>query len=278
MALDWKLTWENITEEYPLCIGDVLKIKVTANQNCNGHFLRFPGDSYFFKSEAVFRGREAVIELTPIADVTILKLKPITLSLFDKSKSKQLASIKPALRVFDFSGDIVKNNDRTRANILLFGLQGSGKSTFVNSILSTVSSDQELIVMAVAGGAHGHVTTEFGPYRLVDYCNVEEVRLTRFAMMDTWGLTRDNFNNHEFGCMLDGVLPHGFVMDESPLKVKFNKEDGAKKNASHSVIFFLPVGELQSDAETVIIKKMKTFMEQATKKGTYLFSLFVHFH
>jgi len=183
-----------------------------------------------------------------------------------KKKSKKVADIKPALRVHYFTGDITKNLTRARANILLFGLQGSGKSTFVNSVLSTLSGDDDLIVKAVAGGACGHVTTEFGPYRLVDFNNAEAARLTRFAVMDTWGLTRENFKDKEFGCMLDGNLPPGFVMNDSPLtlKLKFNKET-AKKNASHSVIFFLPIGELQSDMETLLIKKMKAFLDQATR-------------
>jgi len=267
MALDLILQWGfGDGCEPPLCIGDILKIEVTANQSCDGYFLKFDGDSYFSRAEAIVRRKKAVIELYPLADVSILNLKQITLNLFDKTKTKKVASITPSLRVHYFTGDITKNDIRPRANILLFGLQGSGKSTFVNSALSTVSGDDTLISIAVAGGASGHVTTEFGPYRLVDYKNAEPVRLTRFALMDTWGLTRDNFKDHEFACMLQGNLPKGFVMNESPLKLKFNKE-AAKRNASHSVIFFLPIGELQTDVETLLIKKMKSFVEQATRTG-----------
>lgn len=130
----------------------------------------------------------------------------------------------------------------------------------MNSVFSTISSGEELIEVAVAGGASDRIASKLRVYRLVDLENDKPVRLTRFTLMDVWGLTRED-NYGEFASLFKGTLPSRYCIHQSVLQEKIDEKE-AHKTTAHCVILFVPIGEFQTDVETMFIKKMKDFIRK----------------
>jgi septin family protein len=131
-----------------------------------------------------------------------------------------------------------KRTEATELNILLFGLAGATKSSFVNSIFTMLSKDDRIQSIAAAGGSIKHVTGQLGRYRLGD--KHEGLKLN---LWDTWGLTPDTFQEGELEAIIKGELPPGWDKDVSIVEGKELLEkfaDSRGKRAIHAVIFFVP--------------------------------------
>lgn len=124
-------------------------------------------------------------------------------------------------------------------NVLLFGLSGATKSSFINSILTLLSAGQDEIVQnAVAGGQPGHVTKELKPYPL----SLGEAQL-KIRLWDTWGLTLKNYAGEELPFILRGDLPPDFAMDADLESIRGQVKNSFLRRI-HSVIVFIPVAVL----------------------------------
>ena len=103
-------------------------------------------------------------------------------------------------RLGDFIGKLKQfkpnpSSGSPRLNILLFGLAGATKSSFVNSVL-TLLNDKDTVGMvhtAVSGGGSDHVTTKLNRFDLPG---------TDIALWDCWGLTGKTFKGNELQMIL----------------------------------------------------------------------------
>jgi len=161
---------------------------------------------------------------------TIDKLLPIERSL--------------AMTMSDFCGKIhemapPKGSTSPRINILLFGLAGATKSSFLNSVYTLLNPNQtELIQKAVAGGATDHVTVKLQKH---------ELPKTNITLWDCWGLTTKTFKGNEMELILDGRLPNNWEMGEKlEEKADFIAQgaETAFKRQIHGVLFFIPQASL----------------------------------
>jgi predicted GTPase len=123
-------------------------------------------------------------------------------------------------------------------NILLFGIAGATKSSFVNSILTMLGKEDKIVTVAPVGGTARHQTTKLVRYELDKQLPGLEVNL-----FDTWGLTQKTYQENELEFMLDGSLPVNWNMEDN---VQYNCqklrqfENTAALRRIHSVIFFIP--------------------------------------
>ena len=83
-----------------------------------------------------------------------------------------------------------------RLNILLFGLAGATKSSFLNSVFTLLDRDQtQIIHKAISGGSGDHVTVKLERHQLEG---------TNINLWDCWGLTQKTFKGNELDMILDG--------------------------------------------------------------------------
>jgi len=136
-------------------------------------------------------------------------------------------------------------------NILLFGVAGSGKSSFVNSVLTTVGT----VVSSVAavGGGTTHVTRDITRFKLSQMPGLESVILNFF---DIWGLDKDNFQHKMLLDVLNGTLPEGYQMKERTRNTEELEQSLWKRNERriHCVLTFMPAGILQSKPIVTALK------------------------
>lgn len=117
-------------------------------------------------------------------------------------------------------------------NILLFGLSNSGKSSFINSCYSLLSSSLQFDIAQCGGNTR--VTSELTPYRLA-CLNLRQ--RTHFRLWDTWGLGEGLYQNQEFVALCLGKTRFGLKMEEASLTdwKKIPTKDSAKQSC---IIFF----------------------------------------
>jgi len=151
-------------------------------------------------------------------------------------------------------------------NILLFGLTGSGKSSFINSVYSLLSTENIPLKIASSGGSGGHVTKQFSYYNVCSFSRENgkliEKELTPFLLWDTWGLDRNNYNRNDFTLILQGKLPEDFQMT-SEIKYGDSRFKQVEQNRQHCVLFFITAADLQTESE--YLKSTKKFVEEATQ-------------
>lgn len=123
-------------------------------------------------------------------------------------------------------------------NILLFGLAGSTKSSFVNSCLSLLSD--RIMNSAAVGGSSTHITQKLLAYNLADLDPA-----IKCTLWDTWGLTPTTYQGTELEDILLGKLPSGYSMhkavsNSSETLVALSDTENFKARRIHSIIFFIP--------------------------------------
>jgi len=122
-------------------------------------------------------------------------------------------------------------------NILLFGLAGAAKSSFINSLVTLISPGFDIITRAAVGGFESHVTTKLTRYML----NGEGTNLT---VWDTVGLTHNNYQSGELQGIIKGSFPPNWKFNlREPTKVPSGAHHDQK---IHSCIFFLTFEALES--------------------------------
>jgi septin family protein len=157
-------------------------------------------------------------------------------------------------------------------NILLFGLAGATKSSFINSILTMLGREDKIVTAAAAGGTARHQTT-----KLVRYELNKQLEGLHVNLFDTWGLTNRTYQGTELERILNGELPVGWKMEDAI-------EDNAQKlkqfqgsmalRKIHTVIFFIPQSALSDQSQEPIRKaigfyytKILHLGKRVTKKG-----------
>ena len=94
-------------------------------------------------------------------------------------------------------------------NVLLFGMCGTGKSSFINTAYSAVSRGLHL-EMAKSGGSTGHVTTTYRRHRLarlaMDGRQLSVEQLSHLTLWDAWGMDGKNYAKYELVRMLNGEM------------------------------------------------------------------------
>ena len=132
-------------------------------------------------------------------------------------------------------------------NIILFGLAGCGKSSFLCSALSALCSSLQMNVTTI-GGQSDHVTDRYLRYRLSTYCPGARVNL-----WDVWGLDVDNFNNDSFKRFLTGNVPDNYNMVEALntniLDMPDIRASTPAEREIHAVLMFMPLGYLELPEE-----------------------------
>lgn len=147
-------------------------------------------------------------------------------------------------------------------NVLLFGLSGATKSSFVNSVLTLLSSEENNIVgAAVAGGNTGHVTKILKPYPLILKGENLKIRL-----WDTWGLTLKNYTGNELPFILRGELPPDFEMDGDFEGIR-NESKNNHLRRIHSVVVFIPVAVLSDPGAQNFRQNLQTHFATITSNA-----------
>ena len=132
-----------------------------------------------------------------------------------------------------------------KLNVLVFGVHGSGKTSFTNSILALMSHANSGEALPCAEPVHGggdHCTVTL---RAIDFPNELPLRV-----WDTKGLTPENYKGPELEAIMKGKLPHGWVMDchidPAMLSESQDLTVEAKRfgRTPHAVVFMLPFSEL----------------------------------
>jgi len=121
---------------------------------------------------------------------------------------------------------------------------GSGKSSFVNSVLTTVGT----VVSSVAavGGGTQHVTRDITRFKLSQMPGLESVILNFF---DIWGLDDKNFKHRMLLDVLNGTLPEGYQMKERTRNTHELENSLWKRyeRRIHCVLTFVPCSILDSE-------------------------------
>eukprot|EP01087_Luapelamoeba_hula_P016418 TRINITY_DN5050_c0_g1_i6.p1 TRINITY_DN5050_c0_g1~~TRINITY_DN5050_c0_g1_i6.p1 ORF type:complete len:437 (-),score=41.78 TRINITY_DN5050_c0_g1_i6:21-1331(-) len=133
-------------------------------------------------------------------------------------------------------------------NLLLFGISGASKSSFMNSVLTLLSRDfQPIHRVGVGGGTH-HNSRQLAR---VDLQGVP------VSLWDTWGLTPYTYHNGDLQLLLDGRLPSGWDMDNvyDQHRNRLEREASSRDSrVQHAVLFFIPQSSLDKRDETDLIK------------------------
>jgi len=133
-------------------------------------------------------------------------------------------------------------------NILLFGQFGSGKSSFINTVVGAMNPG--LPVAAIVGGnVGGHITTQYGSYEMTP-C---------ITLWDTWGWSKDNYSNAELEFMLDGWLPDKW--DASRVPTARTLPRPLDDDVIHCIIFTVPASAVD-DVQGYIVK-LGEFLKKA---------------
>jgi len=93
-------------------------------------------------------------------------------------------------------------NNKPKLNILLFGGAGTGKTTLIKTILSTMKGDIVRTIGGFVGGGSEHASTTF-----------REIRVSKtISVWDAWGATTNNYKADELSLMLIGAVPPNWNM------------------------------------------------------------------
>jgi len=147
------------------------------------------------------------------------------------------------------SARTLHNAKLANINILLFGIFGNGKSSFINTALSGFSPT--VVKKAIAKPQDTHVTLNLRKYNLISNIN----------LWDTWGLSNENYVKGEFQLIMKGYLKNGHDKDE---EVEFGAQPNSN-NIMHGIIFIISKRELETFNNP--LKRLQLFHSEAEKIG-----------
>jgi hypothetical protein len=159
-------------------------------------------------------------------------------------------------------------------NFLVYGKVGSGKSSFIQTILTLLSSDDKPNQYVTAVGIHNaeeaaeeegssdaieaaalaaalaesalecereeHNTHGFSS-RSTTHMNMHDLPELNCKVWDTWGLNGDTYKHNELEWIVQGLLPSGWSMEEVKPNAEIMLRDFRTKDLrrQHAVLFFL---------------------------------------
>ena len=135
--------------------------------------------------------------------------------------------------------------------ILLFGIAGSGKSSFINGVHTLFTKGYSICHDAAqAGGTDSHCT------KAVTYHDVdtEDSGNLPLQLVDVWGLDLETYRRSEvLKALCEGLMPvTGYTMDhniralkDSPMIARI--QETAPSRMIHAVLFFVRYGDLGNE-------------------------------
>ena len=142
-----------------------------------------------------------------------------------------------------------------RFNILIFGLFGAGKSSFINTLHTlfgigrdgNVGPDAIVTNAAVVGSGEEHESTSL---RATYPCGKD----SGWRIWDTWGLSEETYNGNQLTTMLNGLLADGFDMDTHKNVVDYQEELARGKGSRrartmHTCVFMFPYTLFSNEAD-----------------------------
>ena len=146
-------------------------------------------------------------------------------------------------------------------NILLFGIQGAGKSSFMNSILTSLLPDY--CEAANIGGSTSHVTQNIRCFPIPQ--NVAELGNCRINLWDTWGVDESNYRYEFLSEILQGKIPNGYEMMVANHGNNVVTPSPPMSNVHrriHGVFMFVPIGVLESSP---MCERIRNLIEEINK-------------
>ena len=154
-------------------------------------------------------------------------------------------------------------NEIKHYNILLFGVAGAGKSSFINTLLTMLQNEDKLALARSA--VTGHATQ-----RITRYDVKAVYPYLHFNLWDTWGLDENNYDAYLVGLLTKGKLPPNWTMN-TDLEKHADKFDKLLKKETpltqmHAVIFFVPQESL-TDLDTHKMARVRQVFEYIRQEG-----------
>jgi len=150
-------------------------------------------------------------------------------------------------------------------NILLMGLAGACKSSFINTVLTMLNNaNAKIVAQAPAGGSTSHVTKALGRYDL------KKEGMGDVNFIDTWGLTQESYTKEIMGYILDGMLADGFSMhlklEDFIGRIKTVTAEKKKLRKIHCALIFAPQGVFEKAAARQL-QLLKSMWPEFTDRG-----------
>jgi len=139
-------------------------------------------------------------------------------------------------------------------NLLMFGVMGAGKSSFINSVVTSLHS--EMLLIAPVGGQDDQFTKELKQFLLSE---IKAVKNCQIAIWDTWGVDDTNYQCDFLLKLLSGEIPNGFKMEKvhvTPGNTPSVEQKEEKGERMHGVFLFVPLGILEDQEKTNRVKEI----------------------
>lgn len=134
-----------------------------------------------------------------------------------------------------------------RFNVMLFGLFGSGKSSFLNTVMTLMSKEAHVVTnAAIVGGGEEHTTTKLRATKIPDDEHAG------MAIWDTWGVSHgagggqaETYKSGELDLLLRGLLANNWDMSSCERIIDFQPQlrkavATAPQRRQHAVVFMFP--------------------------------------
>jgi len=164
--------------------------------------------------------------------------------------------------MYSFSADVLNMKPHVQRhgkfiNILLFGIAGAGKSTFMNTVLTLLSNEYTVVTKANMGGSGRHVTLCLTAYELTAKADGSKREL-RF--WDTWGLLANTWQSNDLDLLLKGVFPQNWDMEmtyDQYREVLEQREavDSQVDRRIHCVLLFVPQQAIENAEHLQVLQE-----------------------
>jgi len=253
-------------------IGHQSEFEVTINSQhpepLTGYRLHFNGSDYWQPASIAVGDIQAFSTMTvsitlvpkPAVANDVAQLSPSIDFHLRRSRVEISHTIALSLRSFHPDRFLERHKPDPKdgvINIACFGWAGSGKSAFIQTVLTALSDKPDPVRGAIrTGGEAKHVTNHFR--RIAITSNI--------CLWDTWGLDLKEYKSAEVKGLARGIFPDGWSRADSETDQKglLNQHAvSAQHRRIHAVIFFVPIGSLDNEAELKIMReKWQEFGEE----------------
>eukprot|EP01112_Ceratiomyxa_fruticulosa_P007287 TRINITY_DN1887_c0_g2_i1.p1 TRINITY_DN1887_c0_g2~~TRINITY_DN1887_c0_g2_i1.p1 ORF type:complete len:363 (-),score=46.49 TRINITY_DN1887_c0_g2_i1:226-1314(-) len=162
-----------------------------------------------------------------------------------------------------FTGDFLQEppNPNIPFNFLIYGRNGVGKSSFINSCY-TLLRDRLCHIVPIGAGTD-HITTCLNKYPLID---------KKVNLWDTWGVNEENYQKNELSDFLSGMLPDGWEMSETKLNETERKtieqiQETAPSRRIHAIIIIVGASTIFDDSQEIFNEKIKNDILKVQRLG-----------